>query len=84
MRSQTSLETTVSTRHITDEQPIIPRHEQDDDRWRYAMPGRDPVMKGSQALQNYQQQLMDLEMQNKDRLLFARQNAALGTSGRQL
>lgn len=39
-------EITTPTRHTTGEQQSsIPASEQDDDRWRYALPGRDPVVK---------------------------------------
>ena len=48
MRSQINSGTITSTGHTTasaDAQLYsrIPRHEQDDDLWRYAVPGRDPV-----------------------------------------
>ncbi|KAF3043129.1 hypothetical protein E8E12_002540 [Didymella heteroderae] len=66
-------ETTTSTRPITGER-FIPADEQDEDRWRYALPGRDPVYKSrSSPLRDYQEELMELEAKNKKRLAVARE-----------
>jgi hypothetical protein len=51
MRSQISIDTTTSTLRTTAETQSrmqaravkIPQHEQDEDLFRYAVPGRDPV-----------------------------------------
>ena len=48
---------------------VIPINEQDDDRWRYALTGRDPVSKGSHALKDYQRQLKLAQQQHKARLI---------------
>jgi hypothetical protein len=68
MRPPHSSGTTTLTQPTTDEQRFVPRGEQDEDRWRYAMPGRDPVIQRPHALQDYMKQVKDFEEQNKHRL----------------
>jgi hypothetical protein len=53
---------------IDEQESLIPSNEQDDDRWRYALPGRDPVTKSSHTLEDHNQQLREFETAGKARL----------------
>ncbi|XPS97915.1 hypothetical protein M3J09_007132 [Ascochyta lentis] len=74
-------ETTTSTRPTTDEQQrFIPIGEQDEDRWRYALPGRDPILRReakreqqSAMWELYRPQLEQLQAQNEILLMKARE-----------
>lgn len=51
---------------MSEQRSLIAASEQDEDRWRHVLPGRDPVTKESYL--HYQQELDVLAEQNRQRL----------------